>query len=284
MERLDGPAESCWSTTAAPTAFEVMRRGRGPALPVIRLSRNFGHQIALTAGLDHAAGDAAIVMDADLQDPPEVVLELATRWREGYDVVYAVRDSAGRDRAKLRPPRGSTACSAASPSSHPGGCRRLPPRRPARARRARVDARAPPLPARHVRVGRLRPDRGAYTRPTRFAGDTKYPLRKMLRFASTASSGSRRRRCGSPWTSASSSLVSFLAGDRGDRLKVTGLYAVPGWASIVVVLASSGGVQLTVLGVIGEYLARIHDEVKRRPLYGRRRAGRDGERCRLRPV
>ena len=81
-------------------------RERDPRFKVLRLTRNFGHQIAITAGLDHAQGHAAIIMDADLQDPPEVVLELAKKWREGYQVVYAVRDErAGESQTQARRPR-----------------------------------------------------------------------------------------------------------------------------------------------------------------------------------
>ena len=95
MDALDGDAEAILvDDGSSDRTYELMLGGRAgrSALRLVRLSRNFGHQIALTAGVDLAAGDAVIVLDADLQDPPEVVLELAAKWREGYDVVYAVRD------------------------------------------------------------------------------------------------------------------------------------------------------------------------------------------------
>src|SRR5215211_6755115 len=95
MDSLDGDAEAIFVDDGSrDRTWELMVEAAGadPRIRLIRLSRNFGHQTALTAGVDAAAGDAVIVLDADLQDPPEVVLELAARWREGYDVVYAVRD------------------------------------------------------------------------------------------------------------------------------------------------------------------------------------------------
>ena len=105
MAQLDGPAEVVFVDDGSTDgSFAVMQdlHARDPRIKAVRLSRNFGHQIALTAGLDHALGQAVIVMDADLQDPPEVALELARRWREGYDVVYAVRDERdGESRLKL---------------------------------------------------------------------------------------------------------------------------------------------------------------------------------------
>lgn len=93
-------------------SFEMMQKmhARDQRFRAIRLTRNFGHQMAITAGLDHARGDAVVIMDADLQDPPEVVLALAEKWREGFEVVYAVRtDRAGESKTKLAPRRGSTA-------------------------------------------------------------------------------------------------------------------------------------------------------------------------------
>ena len=95
MEALDGPCEVVLVDDGSTDgSYELMAKlhERDPRVKALRLSRNFGHQIALSAGLDHAQGLAVIIMDGDLQDPPEVTLELADRWREGYDVVYAVRD------------------------------------------------------------------------------------------------------------------------------------------------------------------------------------------------
>jgi dolichol-phosphate mannosyltransferase len=237
---------------------------------VARLSRNFGHQIALTAGVDLAAGDAVIVLDADLQDPPEVVLQLVARWREGYDVVYAVRQA--RD--------GETRFKRATASWFYRGLNRI----------AEVDL---PLDAGDFRLidrraldvfNEMRESgryvRGMfswigfdqtgveYRRAERFAGGTKYPLRKMLRFAATGvtsfSEAPLRLALNAGFAV---SFVSFVVGAFAVVAKVAGFFTVPGWASIVVVVTLIGGVQLIVLGVIGVYIGDIHTEVKRRPLY-----------------
>jgi dolichol-phosphate mannosyltransferase len=117
IDQLDGDAEVILVDDGSGDAsYETMVAAReiDPRFKLLRLSRNFGHQIAVTAGLDVASGDAVIVMDADLQDPPEVALELAARWRDGYDVVYAVREERhGESRFKKRPRRASTGSSSA---------------------------------------------------------------------------------------------------------------------------------------------------------------------------
>src|SRR5690606_19791568 len=105
LDDLDGPAEVILVDDGSTDAtFDLLRQAheRDPRFKVVRLSRNFGHQLAITAGLEHAAGDAIVIMDGDLQDPPEVVTELAEQWRKGYDVVYAVREARkGESRFKL---------------------------------------------------------------------------------------------------------------------------------------------------------------------------------------
>jgi glycosyltransferase involved in cell wall biosynthesis len=237
---------------------------------LIRLSRNFGHQIALTAGVDLAAGEAVIVMDADLQDPPEVILELAARWREGYDVVYAVREvREGETRFKRATARAFyRAFNRISDVEVPVdvGDFRL------------VDRRALDVFSqmresnRFVRgmfswIG-LSQTGVSYQRHERFAGETKYPLRKMLRFATTGVISFSA----APLRAALNlgffvSIVSFAILVWSLIVKLSGLFDVPGWTSIVVVVTFIGGIQLIVLGVIGEYIGDIHAEVKRRPLY-----------------
>ncbi len=235
-----------------------------------RLSRNFGHQIALTAGVDLAAGDAVIVLDADLQDPPEVVLQLVARWREGYDVVYAVRQTRdGETRFKRTTAawfyRGLNRISEVDVPLDAGDFRL-------------IDRRALDVFNEMRESGRF--VRGMfswigfdqtgveYRRAERFAGDSKYPLRKMLRFAATGVTSFSE----APLRLALNlgfvvSFVSFVVGAFAVVVKVGGLFTVPGWASIVVVVTLIGGVQLIVLGVIGVYIGDIHTEVKRRPLY-----------------
>jgi dolichol-phosphate mannosyltransferase len=245
-------------------------RDADPRFKLLRLSRNFGHQIAVTAGLDVAAGNAVIVMDADLQDPPEVALELAARWRDGYEVVYAVRE--GR--------QGETPFKRATASLFyrvfrrmtdvdvplDVGDFRLVDRRALDAFRSMRESN------RYVRgmfswIG-YRQIGVPYRRGERFAGETKYPLRKMLRFATDGivsfSAYPLRLALNLGFVV---SALSFLLGVVFLISKFAGFYSVPGLASVAVFVAFLGGIQLLLIGIMGEYVARIHDEVKGRPLY-----------------
>jgi polyisoprenyl-phosphate glycosyltransferase len=273
MDALDGDAEAIVVDDGSRDRTWELLLGAArvePRLRLVRLSRNFGHQTALTAGVDLATGDAVIVLDADLQDPPEVILELAARWREGYDVVYAVRDIREGDTRFKRATaaafyRGFNRISEIQVPLDVGDFRL-------------VDRRALDVFAnmresnRFVRgmfswIG-LRQTGVLYQRKERFAGETKYSLRKMLRFAATGvisfSTAPLRVALNVGFTV---SLVSFGLGAWSLIVKLSGLYNVPGWTSIVVVVTFIGGIQLIVLGVIGEYIGDMHAEVKRRPLY-----------------
>jgi polyisoprenyl-phosphate glycosyltransferase len=273
MDALDGPSECILVDDGSDDgSFEVIcaLQGRDPRIKVVRLSRNFGHQIALTAGLDHARGKAVIIMDADLQDPPEVALELAKRWREGYEVVYAIRDSrAGESRVKR-----TTANWFYRLMSRIGevdlptdtGDFRLVDRRV-------VDAVSGMREHRRYLRGMFAwvgyDQTGVhYVRAARHRGTTKFPLRKMASFARDGiiSFSTAPLRLALNFGFVVSAL-SVLLGIAAVVVKVTDLRAVPGWTSIAVGIAFLGGVQLIVLGVIGEYIASIHDEVKQRPLY-----------------
>jgi dolichol-phosphate mannosyltransferase len=273
MDALDGDAEAILVDDGSrDRTYELMVKGASvdPRFRLVRLSRNFGHQIALTAGVDLATGDAVIVIDADLQDPPEVVLDLAKRWREGYDVVYAVRDER----------EGETKVKRATASWFYRGFNRISEVQvPVDVGDFRlVDRRALDVfdqmreSNRFVRgmfswIG-LRQTGVTYTRHERFAGETKYPLRKMMQFAATGvisfSSAPLRVALNLGFIV---SLVAFGLGIWSVIVKISGLYEVPGWTSIVVVTTFIGGIQLIVLGVMGQYIGDIHDEVKRRPLY-----------------
>ena len=162
---LSTAPRSCSSSTTAATTGRsdllIELQHGDPRVKVIRFARNFGHQIAITAGLDFATGDAVIVMDADLQDPPEVVPELVARWQEGYEVVYAVREEREGE-SWLKRTDGSVVLPPAPADRerrHAARRRRLPPRRPARARRLPLDEGADALRPRHVQLGRLSADR-----------------------------------------------------------------------------------------------------------------------------
>jgi dolichol-phosphate mannosyltransferase len=273
MERLDGAAEVVLVDDGSrDESYQLMLRAReaDPRFRVIQLSRNFGHQAALTAGLDYARGLAVIAMDADLQDPPDVVLEMAAKWREGFEVVHAVRSER----------QGESGAKRATASLYYSLLRRLTDVDvPANVGDFRlVDRRA--LEAfksmrennRFVRgmfawIG-YRQTNVPYPRAPRFAGKTKYPTRKMMKLAfdgivSFSTVPLRiALRIGSLL-----SVLSILAGIVVIVLKLTGALVVPGWASLIVAITFLGGIQLSTLGIMGEYLARIHDEVRARPLY-----------------
>ena len=242
-----------------------------PRVRVVRLSRNFGHQIAITAGLEHAAGDAVAIIDADLQDPPEVLLEFVKKWLDGYDVVYGVRtEREGETTFKLWTAKAFyRLIGQLSDTKIPldTGDFRLMDRRV-------VDALLS-MPERDRFVRGMVSWLGfsqisvAYKRAARFAGETKYPLFKMLKFATDGivSFSILPLRLAS-W-------IGFLA----SGLSVLGIFVVMleryfgvlglvrGWSSTVIAVLFIGGVQLVCLGIIGEYVGRIYGEAKRRPLY-----------------
>jgi dolichol-phosphate mannosyltransferase len=273
MGRLDGPAEVVLvddgSTDRSWSLMKELVTG-DDRFKAVGFSRNFGHQMAITAGMDYANGDAVIVMDADLQDPPEVVLEMAARWRDGFDVVYAVRESrAGETRFKeytaaafYRVFRRLTDIDIPVDV----GDFRLVDRRALDAFRAMRENN------RFVRgmfswIG-FRQTGVPYTRAERHAGRTKYPLRKMVSFAADGIvSFSKVPLRLALQAGFLVSLGAFLFGTAALVAKLAGFYHVSGLASLAVVTAFLGGMQLVVLGVMGEYIARIHEEVKNRPLY-----------------
>jgi glycosyltransferase involved in cell wall biosynthesis len=273
MDQLDGDAEAIFvDDGSSDSSYDAMVAARetDPRFKLLRLSRNFGHQIAVTAGLDVASGEAVIVMDADLQDPPEVALELAARWREGYDVVYAVREERhGESRFKEMTAAGFYRLfKRMSDVDVPldVGDFRLVDRRALDAFRSMRESN------RYVRgmfswIG-FRQVGVPFTREERFAGETKYPLRKMVKFATDGivSFSAYPLRLALK-VGFLVSAFSFVLGIVFLVSRLAGLYSVPGLASIAVFVAFLGGIQLLLLGIMGEYIARIHDEVKGRPLY-----------------
>jgi len=236
---------------------------------IIMLSRNFGHQPALTAGLDHAAGDVVVMMDSDLQDPPEVIPRLLEAWQDGADVVSAVREKrAGETRAKLATARwfyrlfGRVSQVELEPEA--GDFRLLD-------RRALDVLLAMPERNRFLRgmsmwVGF---DRAVvnYERDARHAGVTKYTPRKMLRFSFDAiSSFSNVPLQLATFLGFLFSAIAFLAIPVAIGFRIAGQF-VPGVTTLLLVVLLLGGIQLITVGIIGEYLGRVYDEVKRRPLY-----------------
>ncbi len=239
-------------------------------LRIVMFSRNFGQQIAVTAGIDVARGDAVVLMDSDLQDPPETVIQMIDRWHEGYDVVYGTRMSRkGDDWFKRSSARGfSRVINYLSeiPIPEDTGDFRLMSRPVVEVLKL--------MPERHrflrgmVAWTGFRQTALPYDRPERFAGKTKYPLRKMMRYAFD----------GLLSFSIKPLQISIALGLLAAGLAVLGiLYAlvmrfftsvwVEGWTALMMAVLFLGGVQLVSLGIMGEYVGRIYREVQRRPLY-----------------
>ncbi len=236
---------------------------------VIDFSRNFGHQIAISAGLDHARGHAVIIMDTDLQDPPEVIPDLVARWKAGAEVVYAQRATrTGETRFKLVTAsafyRLITRLTSVSIPRDTGDFRLLD--------RSVVDALI--TMREHHRFMRglsawvgFRQEAVQYDRQERYAGTTKYPLSKMIAFSLDAITSFSHVPLQLATTFgfifAGISLVGILV---AIILRLT-TGAIVGQASTLIMVLFLGGVQLIFLGIIGEYLGRIYDEVRARPLY-----------------
>jgi len=241
-----------------------------PRFKVVKLSRNFGHQVAISAGLDVAQGDAVVTMDGDLQHPPLVIAELVTRWRDGYDVVYGVMTArSGESRFKQWTARAfyrvlAKLADIDVPAA--AGDFRLIDRRVLESVRAMRESH------RYLRgmfswVG-FEQVGVPFESPPRPAGSSKYTRARMFRLATDAVIGfsDRPLRLGLN-VGFVVSIASILFGLSAVVSRLAGVFVVPGWTSIMILVGIVGGIQLIVLGVIGEYVARIFDEVKRRPLY-----------------
>ena len=241
-----------------------------PAVRVVAFARNFGHQIAVTAGIDAAQGDALVIIDADLQDPPEVIPEMLAKWREGYDVVYGTRlDRPGESWFKLVTARAFyrllNQVSDVPIPLDTGDFRLI-------SRRVAETLRAMPERDRFVRgmvswVG-FRQFALPYRRAARFAGETKYPLRKMFRFATDGilsfSSTPLQLSVALGLLSAALALVGIVY---ALVLRVFTDIWVEGWTALMIAVLFIGGVQLISVGILGAYVGRIYNEIKRRPLY-----------------
>jgi dolichol-phosphate mannosyltransferase len=240
-----------------------------PRVRVVYLSRNFGHQTALTAGLDHARGDAVVMLDADLQDPPELITKMLDHWRAGCDVVYAVREHReGESRFKLSTARWFYKLFdklAQVELQHNSGDFRLLDRRALDALLS-MRERNRFLRGMTVWVGYTQAA-VPYKRDPRYAGETKYTVSKMLRFSLDAiSSFSHRPLQLATLLGFAISTLAFIAIPVVIVLRILGSY-LPGFGSITIVVLLLGGIQLIAVGIIGEYVGRIYDEVKGRPLY-----------------
>ena len=241
-----------------------------PRYHIISLARNFGHQAAITAGVDHARGSAVVIMDADLQDPPEVVHDMLGKWQQGYDVVYAVRRRrAGESRFKVLTARWFYRLFATMiPIEAPldAGDFRLMSRRVVVALRGLREMH------RFVRgmvawVG-FKQTKVIYDRPGRFAGTTKYPIGKMMRFAIDGiTSFSIVPLRLSLYLGILMSLVSVAIAVWALLAKFVFQRTVTGWTALVVIVTLFASVQFVMIGIVGEYVGRIFEQVKGRPLY-----------------
>ncbi len=257
------------SSDGSTERIRALARQDARVRPVI-FARNFGHQLAVTAGLDYSHGQAVVIIDADLQDPPELIPEMMAKWREGYEVVYAVRtEREGETWFKKTTaawfyriiyritdvdiPRDS-------------GDFRLLDRRVVDVLKT-MRERHRFLRGMSVWVG-FRQIGLPYKRAARFAGETKYPLRKMLRFASDAITGF------SYFPLQLATYIGFLSAGLSTIaipvviiLRLAGSQAFFGQATTLIAVLFLGGVQLISLGILGEYIGRLYDEAKGRPLY-----------------
>ena len=237
---------------------------------VISFARNFGHQIAVTAGIDYAKGDAIVIIDADLQDPPEVIPELVNKWLEGFDVVYAKRKKRkGETWFKLLTAKYFYKfLNYMSDIDIPKdtGDFRLIDRKVAAVFRKMTEKN------RFVRgmfswIG-FSQTYIEYERDERFAGETKYPFKKMIKFASDGIIAFSSKPLKLVMTLGSASvLVSIIVLLYSILTRLFGHEVQPGWASIMVAITFFSGIQLLGLGIVGQYIARIYDESKNRPIY-----------------
>ncbi|MDQ6607690.1 MAG: glycosyltransferase family 2 protein [Actinomycetota bacterium] len=256
------------STDGCPAAMEALAAS-DPRVHLVFLSRNFGHQTALTAGLDHAQGDAVVMLDADLQDPPELIPRMLDHWRAGCDVVYAVRAQRdGESRFKLATARWFYSLFdklAQVELDHNSGDFRLLDRRALQALLS-MRERNRFLRGMTVWVGYTQAA-VPYRRDPRYAGVTKYTVGKMLRFSLDAiSSFSHRPLQLATLLGFLFSTLAFVAIPVVIVLRILGSY-LPGFGAITITVLLLGGIQLISIGIIGEYVGRIYDEVKGRPLY-----------------
>ncbi|HZP74590.1 MAG TPA: glycosyltransferase [Pseudolabrys sp.] len=269
---LDAPAEVIFVDDGSTDCSSIVLEAKAkddPRYRYIGLSRNFGHQVAITAGMDAAAGAAVIVMDADLQDPPEVISAMIARWKDGYDVVYARRASREGESVFKRWTASAFyrllgKLSSVEMPSDVGDFRLID-------RRVLKAFREMPERDRFVRgmfawLG-FRQTEVTFHRAPRAAGESKYPLFKMLRLAVNGMIGfSDAPLRFAIWVGLAVSGFALLYG----AYAVTRFFAdevVTGWTSTVVIISLLSGVNMLMTGIMGLYIGRIHAEVKRRPLY-----------------
>jgi glycosyltransferase involved in cell wall biosynthesis len=241
-----------------------------PRVRLVEFARNFGHQLAVTAGMDYAQGDAVILIDADLQDPPELILDMIEKWKEGYKVVYAVREERkGETWFKLFTAklfyRIIYRITDVDIPLDTGDFRLMDQQVVEQMRMMKEHHRF--IRGMTSWVG-FKQTGVYYVREERFAGETKYPIRKMVRFAITAITGF------SIFPLQLATFLGFIIAVLSALFilvaivaRLSGGHAFEGQATTLVMVLFLGSIQLISLGIVGEYLGRIYDEVRGRPLY-----------------
>jgi len=273
IAQFDGPAEIVLVDDGSKDrTYELAREvtEKDQRFKLLQFSRNFGHQMAITAGMDAASGDAVIIMDADLQDPPYVVLQMIEKWKEGYEVVYGLREHRQGERlfktATASVFYGLLHRIADIDTPVDVGDFRLVDRK---ALNAFLQMREN---NRYVRgmfswVG-FRQTGVPYVREERFSGTTHYTLRKMVKLASNGilgfSTAPLRLALNTGLFLAFAAVIYAIV---AISLKLAGVELVPGYASLLFVVTFFSGIQLAVMGVVGLYVGRIYDEARHRPLY-----------------
>ena len=237
---------------------------------LIGFARNFGHQVAVTAGMDASKGDAVVLIDADLQDPPSVIHQMISKWREGYDVVYGTRiDRPGESAFKLATARGFYRLLnklSDTPIPLDTGDFRL------MSRNVVETLKAMPERDRFLRglvswVG-FKQTALPYKRAKRFAGTSKYPLRKMVRFATDGIlSFSTKPLQLSVALGLGCAAISIMGIFYALFMRIFTNVWVEGWTALMIAVLFIGGIQLISVGILGEYIGRIYNEMKKRPLY-----------------
>ncbi len=251
---------------------------RDQAVRPVIFARNFGHQIAITAGWDYARGDAVVIIDADLQDPPEVILELAKKWKEGYEVVYAVRAVREGETwfKKFTAALFYRLIQRITDVKIPvdAGDFRLMDRKVVDVLKSMRERHRFPR-GMSAWVG-FRQIGVKYKRAARTAGETKYPFHKMFRLALNAiTSFSYFPLQVATYFGFFSAGIAILAIPLVIYLRASGSQAFFGQATTLIAVLFLGGVQLISLGILGEYVGRLYDEAKGRPLYIVREAPKD---------
>jgi dolichol-phosphate mannosyltransferase len=256
------------SSDGTPALLEAFAR-RDARVRVLTFTRNFGHQAALCAGLDHCLGDAAVLIDADLQDPPELIGDFYTRWREGYQVVYGRRQRIEEGIAKRRIYhlfyRLLRLLANIDIPLDTGDFSLID-------RRIVDNLRALPERTRFLRGLRswigLRQIGIEYARHSRHSGESKYSVAKLFKLAfdgivSFSTAPLKLALVTGVVVSAGGFLLILIL----VYLRLSRSFDLPGWTSLMVVVLFLGGIQLITIGIVGEYIARIYEEVKARPLY-----------------